>query len=124
MVPAALIPTLAMMCGVASSIAWPVSWHLLVWLVAPMPVAASVAWWLRHDRLTAGLILAGFACCGAILGAHAREQAIDAPLRTALDAAVGGYRVGDRRLPPARGPIDARMQLTEDASFDDEGATI
>ena len=124
MVPAALLPALTLIASTAGGIAFHTSWRLLLWLLPALAVAASLAWRLRYPRATVSLIVIAFGCCGFILGSHAREAAIDTPVRLALDRELGGFRVDAADLPGTHGPIATRLLLTEDASSGEDFTTL
>lgn len=124
MVPAALLPALTLIAGTAGGIAFQTSWHLLLWLLPALAIAASLAWRLRYPRATVSSIVIAFGCCGFILGSQARETAIDTPVRLALDRELGGFRVDAANLPGTHGPIATRLLLTEDASSGEDFTTL
>jgi competence protein ComEC len=123
-VPAALLPALTLIAGTAGGIAFQTSWHLLLWLLPALAIAASLAWRLRYPRATVSIIVIAFGCCGFILGSQARETAIDTPVRLALDRELGGFRVDAANLPGTHGPIATRLLLTEDASSGEDFTTL
>jgi competence protein ComEC len=123
-VPAALLPALALTTGAATGIAFDTPWRSLLWLLAPLLVVASVAWCRRHPLVTWATIVLAFACCGFILGSNARQECIDTPLRLALDRELHGFRVGAAQLPENNRPVPTRLRLTEDASVEDDFATL
>ena len=124
MVPAALLPALTLIAGTAGGIAFQTSWRLLLWLLPALAIAASLAWRLRYPRATVSIIVIAFGCCGFILGSHAREAAIDTPVRLALDRELGGFRVDAADLPGTHGPIATRLLLTEDAASGEDFTTL
>lgn len=111
MVPAALFPALALIAGTAGGIEFDTHWRLLLWLLPFMATAATGAWCLRRPQATLAVIVTAFGCCGFILGSHARERAIDTPLRAAVDE-------------DAREPTGTRFRLVEDAAFDVNPTTL
>ena len=123
-VPAALLPALTLIAGTAGGIAFQTSWHVLLWLLPALAIAASLAWRLRYPRATVSIIVIEFGCCGFILGSQARETAIDTPVRLALDRELGGFRVDAADLPGTHGPIATRLLLTEDASSGEDFTTL
>jgi competence protein ComEC len=123
-VPAALLPALTLIAGTAGGIAFQTSWHLLLWLLPALAIAASLAWRLRYPRATVSSIVIAFGCCGFILGSQTRETAIDTPVRLALDRELGGFRVDAANLPGTHGPIATRLLLTEDASSGEDFTTL
>jgi competence protein ComEC len=123
-VPAALVPALALTAGAATGIAFEASWRMFLWLLPPLFVIASVASVRRHSLVPAAAIAVAFACCGFILGSHARQESIDTPLRMALDRELHGFRVGAIELPDNNRPLPTRLRLTEDASVDGNVATL
>ena len=102
MVPAALFPALALIAGAAGGIEFDTQWRVLLWLLPLMTAVAVAGWCLRQPRATLLLTVAAFGCCGFILGSHARERAIDTPLRALVDE-------------DAREPARVRLLLLEDA---------
>ncbi len=124
MVPAALLPALALIAGAAGGIAFPIAWRLLLWPLPLLPAGAALAWRARSPRLTTLVIVIGFASAGAVLGAHAREAAIDTPLRLLLDREFGGFRIDALGVPAGHGPVQTRALLTEDASRADDVTTL
>src|SRR6185369_13536851 len=96
----------------------------LLWLLVPLLVVASVAWCQRHLRVTWAALVAAFTCCGFVLGSHARQESIETPLRLVLDRELHGFRVGAAELPEKNRPIPTRLLLTEDASVEDNFATL
>ena len=123
-VPAALLPALTLIAGTAGGIAFQTSWHLLLWLLPALAIAALLAWRLRYPRATVAIIVIAFGCCGFILGSQARETAIDTPVRLALDRELGGFRVDAADLPGTHGPIATRLLLTEDAASGEDFTTL
>jgi competence protein ComEC len=93
-------------------------------MLPALAFAAAFAWWYRADRVTCVALLTAFACAGIVLGAQARDDAIDTPLRRVLDREFGGFTVDAAALPGERTPIPSRFVLTEDASTDADGTTL
>jgi competence protein ComEC len=123
-VPAALVPAFALTAGAATGIAFAISWRLLLWLLPPLLVVASVEWCWRRPLVVWALTAFAFGCCGFILGSNARQESIDTPLRVALDRELHGFRVGATQLPENNHPLRTRLLLTEDASVEDNLATL
>jgi competence protein ComEC len=123
-VPAALVPALALTGGAATGIAFDTSWRSLPWLLPLLLVAASIAWGWRRPLVAWTTIVVAFVCCGFILGSNARQESIHTSLRLALDRELQGFRVGATQLPENNRPIRARLLLTEDASVEDNLATL
>jgi competence protein ComEC len=124
MVPAALLPAVALTAGVAAGIAFDTSWHLVVWTLPLLLVAGSIAWHRKRALATCAIAATAFGCCGVILSSNARQESIDTLLRLALDGEFHGFRVGAAELPDTGGPISARLLLTEDASIEDNLVTL
>ena len=124
MVPAALVPALALTGGAAMGIAFDTSWRSLLWLLPLLLVAASIAWRWGRPLVAWTTIVVAFVCCGLILGSNARQERMHTPLRMALDRELHGFRVGDPQLPENNRPIRTRLLLTEDASLEDNLATL
>ena len=122
--PAALLPALALTAGAAVGMAVEAPSRSLLWLLVPLLVVASVAWCQRHLRVTWAALVAAFTCCGFVLGSHARQESIETPLRLVLDRELHGFRVGAAELPEKNRPIPTRLLLTEDASVEDNFATL
>ena len=124
MVPAALVPALALTAGAATGIAFETPWRSLLWLLPPLLVIASAAWHWRRRLVAWTTIAVAFGCCGFLLGSTARQESIDTPLRLALDRELHGFRVGATQLPESNRPLPTRLRLTEDASVEDDLATL
>jgi competence protein ComEC len=123
-VPAALVPALALTAGAATGIAFETAWRSVLWLLPPLLVVALLAWNRRRARVAWAAVVITFGCCGFILGSNARQESIDAPLRVALDRELHGFRVGATQLPENNRPLPTRLLLTEDASVEDNLATL
>jgi competence protein ComEC len=123
-VPAAVIPALALTAGAATGIAFETSWRSVLWLLPPLLLAASDAWRRRQPLVACAAIVVACGCCGFILGSNARQESIDTPLRVALDRELHGFRVGATQLPENNRPLPTRLLLTEDASVEDNLATL
>jgi hypothetical protein len=121
--PAALLPALALTAGAAVGIAVEAPSRSPLWLLVFLLVVASAAWCRRHLHVTWATIVAAYACCGCVLGSHARQERIETPLRLMLDRELHGFRVGAAELPENNRPIPTRLLLTEDASVEDTFAT-
>jgi len=74
--------------------------------------------------MTCVVTVGAFACCAFALGSSAREQSLDTPLRAALDDELHGFRVDAPQPAENNRPIRARLLLTEDASVEDNLATL
>jgi len=109
--PAALAPSLVLIAGVVAGINLQMPWRLVIWVLPPLTIAAASAWHCRFGRTCFVLVAATFGCCGFVLGSHAREQALDTPLRAAI-------------AEDARAPVLTRFRLTEDASSDEDSTTL
>ncbi|HXD17457.1 MAG TPA: DNA internalization-related competence protein ComEC/Rec2 [Vicinamibacterales bacterium] len=104
MASVALLPVVALVAGAACGIAFQSQWRLL-WLLPILVAAAWLAWRFRYPRATLAALVCACGCSGFVLGAHARDAAIDTPLRRSVGNNLGG-------------PIVARLLLTEDADSD------
>ena len=111
MVPAALVPSLVLLGGVVAGINLEMPWRLVVWVVPLLTMAAASAWQCRFGRTCFVLVAATFGCCGFVLGSHAREEALETPLKAAVTEDV-------------REPVLARFRLTEDAASDGDSTTL
>jgi len=119
-VPAALLPAIALIAGTAGGISFPLPWRLALCALPLIATAATVAWRRRSQRITIALIAFAFGCAGAVLGAQSREAAVDTPLRALLDGEIGGFRLETFGPSGIHDPIPTRLLLTEDASPRDE----
>ena len=124
MASAALLPALALTAGAAAGIIFETPWRLFLWLLPVLLVAASLAWQRRCPRVTCVVAAAAFACGAFTLGSSAREQRLETPLRAALDGELHGFRIGAPQPSGNNHPIRARLLLTEDASVEDNLATL
>jgi competence protein ComEC len=114
-----LLPALSLVAGVVAGLAWPwTSGALLVPAVALLLLAAVgyVRGW-RH--VTVAALVAGFAACGAANAAHARDQALDTPLRRLLDAEFGGFALAELGPGGRHDPVLVRARILEDAAARD-----
>jgi hypothetical protein len=123
-VPAALLPAIALIAGTAGGISLPLPWRFALFALPLLATAATIAWRCRSPRITIALIISAFACAGAVLGAQSREAAIDTSLRALLDNDIGGFRLETLGPPGHHGPMPTRLLLTEDASPGDEVTTL
>ncbi len=124
MVPAALLPAIALIAGTAGGISFSIPWHAAVCALPLLAMVATVAWRRRSQRITIALIACAFGCAGAVLGAQSREAAVDSPLRALLDSEIGGFSLETFGPPGKHDPIPTRLRLTEDASPRDEVTTL
>ena len=108
---AALLPALALIACTAAAVSFGLEAHAIAWCIPPFVVGGVVAWYRVASRLTVALIVGGFACCGAALGADARARALDSQLRRAVGSDL-------------RAPIVSRMLLTEDATENADRITL
>jgi len=123
-VPAALLPAIALIAGTAGGISFPLPWRLALCALPLIATAATVAWRRRSQRITIALIAFAFGCAGAVLGAQSREAAVDTLLRALLDDEIGGFRLETFGPSGIHDPIPTRLLLTEDASPRDEVTTL
>jgi competence protein ComEC len=123
-VPGALLPALALTAGAAAGIAFNTPWRVVLWLLPVLLGGASLAWCLRRSRVTCLMTTGAFACCALALASSARERSLDTPLRAALDGELHGFRVGAFQPVENNRPIRARLLLKEDASIEDNVATL
>ena len=124
MVPAALLPAIALIAGTAGGISFSLPWRLALCALPLIATAAAVAWRRRSQRITVALIAFAFGCAGAVLGARSREVSVDTPLRALLDGEIGGFRLDTFGPSGIHDPIPTRLLLTEDASPRDEVTTL
>ena len=112
----AILPALSLATGVLAGLAAP--WSARSWLgLAAAALGVAVAGWVRGwNRLTTGAVVAGFAACGAAGASHARDGAIDTPLRRELEAEFGGFAIDTLGPPGRHDPLPARAVILEDAA--------
>ena len=118
MPPVGLVPALAVVAGAAGAI---VTDRVAVagWVVAGLGVASWIAWLCHLQRLTLVTVATGFFCASATLAVEARREALQTPLRAALDEAFGGFDL--RTIGPGErhDPVLVRAELVEDAARDE-----
>jgi len=112
----AILPALSLAAGVLAGLAAP--WSARSWLgLAAAALGVAVAGWVRGwNRLTTGAVVAGFAACGAAGASHARDRAIDTPLRRELEAEFGGFAIDTLGPPGRHDPLPTRAVILEDAA--------
>lgn len=108
---AALLPAVALLAGSAAGLHLHLPSRGLIWTLPLLNAAAILTWLFRAPRCTLALIVVAFGCCGVVLGAKANAEALDTPLRRAVDA-------------DARSPVLVRVRLTEDAAAGDDAITL
>jgi competence protein ComEC len=119
----ALLPAIALVAGAVAGISYPTAPDLrLVLIVAG--TTAAVAWWRRRAALVVAGIACGYFLCGVQLGATETRRAIETPVRAALDAAFGGFRMGAPGVGGIHPPLHARGRLLEDAAVRDSGVSL
>ncbi len=84
--------------------------------MAAAALLAVVAWARAWTPAATIALVAGFAACGAANAAHARDRALDTPLRRVLDAAVGGFALASVGPGGEHPPVSTRGHLVEDAA--------
>lgn len=110
--PAGLALILGAACAVLTGLR-------LTWLVGALPLLLAVALvgYVRRLRLAVEVaVLVGCACAGATLASDARDRALYPPLRTLLDAYVGGFALETQGPAGPHEPILIRGVLLEDAA--------
>ena len=115
----AVLPAISLIAGTLAGLAAP--WGGRVFLV-PMAAAAllaGVAWARGWTRAATMALIAGFAASGAANAAHARDRALETPLRRVLDAAVGGFALASLGPGGEHPPVPTRARLVEDAALRD-----
>jgi competence protein ComEC len=118
------LPALSLVVGVLLGLAVP--WSATPWLACgAVTLGVAMLGWLRGRAPVASVaLIAGFSACGAANAAHARDQAIDAPLRRALDAAFGGFALASLGPGGPHAPLPARARIVEDAVLRDGFASL
>jgi competence protein ComEC len=122
--PVALVPALSLIAGVLAGVFGP--WGPGVFLV-PMIAAGvlgAVAWARGWTWPTNVALVAGFVACGAANAAHARERALDSPLRQVLDAEFGGFRLAAPGPAREHAPVPTRARIAEDGVLRDGFASL
>ena len=113
-----LLPALSLVAGVLAGLALP-STPLLLAVAAGAPVIAAAAYLLGWMRATTVAIVAGFAACGALNAAHARDTALETPLRRLLDEQFTGFTMSSLGPAGVHAPIRTRARILEDAAMGD-----
>ena len=98
-----LLPALALVAGVLAGLALPPTPLPLVVAAAAL-VTAAAAYLLGWTGATTVALVAGFAACGALNAAHARDSALDTPLRRLLDEQFTGFALSTLGPAGAHGP--------------------
>ena len=112
----AVLPALSLIAGTLAGLAEP--WGARVF-VAPMAAAVlfgGLAWARHWSWATTMALIAGFAACGAANAAHARDRALDTPLRRVLEAEFGGFALASIGPGGEHPPVPMRARLLEDAA--------
>ena len=105
---------MALLAGVCAGIWWARTVPGGTAALAGLWVAAAVAWAWRSQAAAAMALGAAYLLAGALLGAHAAREALDPPLRAALDEAFGGFRLETPGPPGVHDPVLVRARLLED----------
>ena len=92
---------------------------IAAWLLPPIWGVAWCAWRRRRAMPACAALALGFAAAGAALGADARERALHASIRAALEAAVGGFAIETPGPAAAHDPVRTRLRPLEDAALRD-----
>jgi competence protein ComEC len=118
------LPALSLVAGVLTGLAVP--WNATPWLLcAAITLGVALLGWARGGSGLASAALAvGFAMCGAANAAHARDQALDTPLRGILDASFGGFALPSLGPGGAHPPLPTRALIVEDAALRDGFASL
>ena len=124
MASVAVLPALSLVAGVLLGVAAP--WSARPWLAcAPAALGVAIVAWRRGwSRLASAALTAGFVACGAANAAHARDQALDTPLRRALDAEFGGFALPSLGPGGSHPPLPTRARIVEDAVLRDGFASL
>ena len=120
----AIVPALSLIAGVLAGVLLP--WGARAFLV-PMVAAGvlgAVAWARGWRWPTNAALVAGFVACGAANAAHARERALDSPLRQVLDAEFGGFRLAALGPAGEHAPVPTRARIAEDGVLRDGFASL
>jgi competence protein ComEC len=116
---AAAYPALALVIGASCGGLLDPPDDLLRVLLALTCVAAVVGWRRHRPPGTLAAMVAGFFCAGVLLGAHARDEALESSLRRVLDAEFGGFGVDGVGPEGDHDPVLTRGILLEDAAARD-----
>ncbi|MEQ1574146.1 MAG: DNA internalization-related competence protein ComEC/Rec2 [Vicinamibacterales bacterium] len=132
MVPVGLFPALAFVLGAAcgSSLDIPRTNYLLpaggfsflALVCGGLGGCADGRRWFRCAALPCVLLAAWSA--GAHRAAAAREQALETPLRTALNHGIGGFRIEDLSVPGEHDPVPTRAVIAEDAARSEQFTSL
>ena len=71
-----LLPAAALVSGGGCGLLPGVAWTSLKWALASLAVAAWIAWWGEHSRVTVAAVTVAFFCAAVILAAEARDRAL------------------------------------------------
>ena len=119
-----IVPALSLIAGVITGLFMP--WGAPAFLV-PMVgagVLGTVAWARGWTWPTNAALVAGFVACGAANAAHARERALDPPLRQVLNAEFGGFALASLGPAGEHAPVTTRARLAEDGVGRDGFASL
>jgi competence protein ComEC len=118
------LPALSLVAGVLAGLAGP--WNATPWLLcAGITLGVALLGWVRgRSGLASAALAVGFAMCGAANAAHARDQALDTPLRERLDAEFGGFALPSLGPGGAHPPLPTRALIVEDAALRDGFASL
>jgi competence protein ComEC len=119
-----LVPALAVLTGAACGALSSGPWRDLRWLLLPILAGAWGAWRGGWRGPATVAIATAFFCTGVLRGAVARDEALDAPLRATLDAAIGGFRIDNPGAGGRHDPVPTRATLLEDAATGDDVTSL
>jgi competence protein ComEC len=119
-----VLPALSLVVGVLVGLSTPWGPRAYLQPLGAALVLSLVAWWCAWPRTATAALIAGFAACGAANAAHARERAIDTPLRRVLDGEFGGFALSSPGAGGEHPPVLMRARLAEDAAQRDGFASL
>ena len=124
MTAAAAWPAFALVLGAASGASFDIDARAVALLLPSVALAAILAYWRTWPRTTVVLLGWAFGLSGLALSSHDRAAALRTPLRTVLDASVGGFDLAGPGPPPAHALIRLRAVLVDDAAPADGVVTL
>jgi competence protein ComEC len=118
-----VLPAVAFVAGAATGIAW-TSGPSLIPFVAACVAAAWLAFHRRSSFIAFSCVVAGFGAAGMALASHARDAALNTPLRAVLDVDPGGFSLHTVGAGVRHDPMRVRGVLLEDAAPGPDFTTV
>lgn len=120
----ALIPSIAILAGVYTGIAWADAVPLAMPGVVCAWIVAAFAWSRGASTLTLVAATAGYALAGLILGAASAREALNPHLRNVLHRRFGGFQLAAHGPGGSHEPLTTHMRILEDAAPTPFGVTV